>query len=180
MTRLFYRANIFKITERNDKLWHFAQAAEVSWRTAQNSALPAEHQQKSSKTQGIKVTDTTSSYDKNDIEKNKVLCAVSYISILFFLPLVACPESRFGKFHANQALILLIASVILGAAGGALYTILWALPLIPNFIKTLVDTALDIVLWAAPVAGMIFGIVNAAQGKAKEIPLIGKFNLINK
>ena len=131
-------------------------------------------------TQGIKVTDTTSSYDKNDIEKNKVLCAVSYISILFFLPLVACPESRFGKFHANQALILLIASVILGAAGGALYTILWALPLIPNFIKTFVDTALDIVLWAAPVAGMIFGIVNAAQGKAKEIPLIGKFNLINK
>lgn len=131
-------------------------------------------------TQGIKITDTTSSYDKNDIEKNKVLCAVSYISILFFLPLVACPESRFGKFHANQALILLIASVILGAAGGALYTILWALPLIPNFIKSLVDTALDIILWAGPVAGMIFGIVNAAQGKAKEIPLIGKFNLINK
>lgn len=130
--------------------------------------------------QGIKITDTTSSYDKADIEKNKVLCAVSYISILFFLPLVACPESRFGKFHANQALILLIASIILSVAGGIVYNILWALPLIPNFIKSIIDTALDVVLWAGPVAGMIFGIVNAAQGKAKEIPFIGKFNLINK
>lgn len=130
--------------------------------------------------QGIKITDTTGSYDKNDIEKNKVICAVSYVYILFFLPLVVCPESRFGKFHANQALILLIASVILGTAGSIMYTLLWALPLVPNFIKSIVDTVLDVVLWAGPVAGMIFGIVNAAQGKAREIPFIGKFNLINK
>jgi len=130
--------------------------------------------------QGINIIDSTSTFDKNDIEKNKVLCAVSYISILFFLPLVACPESRFGKFHANQALILLIASAILGAAGGVVYAVLWALPLIPDFIKTLVDAALDIVIGLLPVAGMVFGIVNAAQGKAKELPVIGKFNLVNK
>ena len=109
-----------------------------------------------------------------------MLCAVSYIYILFFLPLVACPNSRFGKFHANQALLLLIASAILSVAGGVCYGILWAIPLIPDFIKHVVDLALDIVLWAAPTAGMIFGIVNAAQGKAKEIPIIGKYNLINK
>lgn len=128
----------------------------------------------------INITDSTGQYDKTDIEQNKVICAVSYIYILFFLPLVACPNSRFGKFHANQALILLIASAILSVAGGVCYGILWAIPLVPDFIKTMVDLALDIVLWAAPTAGMIFGIVSAAQGKAKEIPLIGKFNLINK
>ncbi len=131
-------------------------------------------------TQGINIVDSTGAYDKNDIEKNKILCAISYVGVLFFLPLVACPESRFGKFHANQALILLIASAILSIAGGAAYTIIWAIPFIPDFIKQLIDTALDLVLWAAPVAAMIFGIVNAAQGKAREIPLIGKFNLINK
>ncbi len=130
--------------------------------------------------QGIKITDTTSSYDNNDIEKNKVLCAVSYISILFFLPLVACPESRFGKFHANQALILLIASIILGTAGGIVTQIWWALPLIPDFIKNITGSLLSFIFSAAPVAGMVFGIVSAAQGKAREIPLIGKFNLINK
>lgn len=131
-------------------------------------------------TQGINITDTTSSYDKADIEKNKVLCAVSYISILFFLPLVACPESRFGKFHANQALILLIASAILSVAGGIVTQVWWVLPFIPDFIKNITGSLLSFIFWAAPTAGMIFGIVNAAQGKARELPLIGKFNLINK
>lgn len=131
-------------------------------------------------TQGINITDTTSSYDKADIEKNKVLCAVSYISILFFLPLVACPESRFGKFHANQALILLIASLIIGTAGGIVTQVWWVLPFIPDFIKHVTGSLLSFIFWAAPTAGMIFGIVSAAQGKARELPLIGKFNLINK
>lgn len=126
------------------------------------------------------IKDSTGEYDKNDIEKNKFISAVAYVNILFFLPLVAAPESRFGKFHANQALILLIATTILSVAGGVLYGILWALPFIPQIIKTIADGALDIVMWGLPLAGMIFGIVNAAQGKAKEIPLIGKFNLINK
>lgn len=130
--------------------------------------------------QGINIVDSTSNFDKDDIEKNKVLCAVSYISILFFLPLVACPESRFGKFHANQALILLIASAVIGAAGGVVTQIWWALPFLPDFIKTAVGSALSFVFWAVPVAGMVFGIATAAQGKAKELPLIGKFNLINK
>lgn len=130
--------------------------------------------------QGINIVDSTSKFDKDDIEKNKILCAASYISILFFLPLVACPESRFGKFHANQALILLIASAIIGTAGSVITQIWWALPLIPDFIKTIVGSVLGFVLWAAPVAGMVFGIVTAAQGNAKELPLIGKFNLINK
>lgn len=145
-----------------------------------NTANTADNAGSANQANGINITDTTSSYDRNDIEKNKVLCAVSYISILFFLPLVACPESRFGKFHANQALILLIASTILGIGGGILYNVLWLLPLIPDFIKQIVDTLLDFILWAVPAAGMIFGIVSAAQGKAREIPFIGKFNLINK
>ncbi len=130
--------------------------------------------------QGINITDCTGSFDKEDIEKNKVLCAVAYINILFFLPLVAAPESRFGKFHANQALILLIASAIISVAGSIITNVWYALPFIPDFIKATVGAALGLVFWAGPVAGMIFGIVNAAQGKAKELPLIGKYNLINK
>ena len=128
----------------------------------------------------INIVDSTGQYDAADIEQNKVICAVSYISILFFLPLVACPNSRFGKFHANQALILLIASAIIGAAGGIAGGIIWALPLIPDALKNIVTGALNLVVSLAPTAGMIFGIVTAAQGKAKEIPFIGKFNLINK
>lgn len=145
---------------------------------AENTNTYTNNANNTTQNQGINIVDSTSSFDANDIEKNKVLCAVSYISILFFLPLVACPESRFGKFHANQALILLIASTILGAAGGIITQIWWSFPFLPDFIKTTVGSVLSLVLWAAPVAGMIFGIVNAAQGKAKELPFIGKFSLI--
>jgi hypothetical protein len=39
-------------------------------------------------------------FDQADIEKNKTMAGLAYL--LFFLPLVACPDSPFGRFHANQ------------------------------------------------------------------------------
>ena len=66
-----------------------------------------------------------------DIENNKIISGLSYLGILFFLPLVAAPNSRFGKFHANQSLVLLISSVcvqILSYAFSFFYNILpWSL-----------------------------------------------------
>jgi uncharacterized membrane protein len=48
-------------------------------------------------------------FDPADIEKNKTMAGLAYF--IFFLPLLACPDSAFGKFHANQALLLLIVSI---------------------------------------------------------------------
>ncbi len=115
-----------------------------------------------------------------DIEQNKIICAISYISILFFLPLLACPESRFGKFHANQSLILLIASSVIGVVGSIAAGLIEALFFLPDSLRTLAGGLVGLVVSAAPVAGMIFGIVTAIQGQMKEIPVIGRFNLINK
>lgn len=55
------------------------------------------------------MNDITQQFAPEDIQKNKVISALSYLGILFFLPLVAAPESRFGKFHANQSLVLMLA-----------------------------------------------------------------------
>ena len=41
----------------------------------------------------------------------KVMSALAYLWILFFLPLVVCPDSKFGRYHANQGLVLLLAAV---------------------------------------------------------------------
>lgn len=128
--------------------------------------------------QTYKFTDTTGSYDRADIEQNKVVCAISYISILFFLPLVACPNSKFGKFHANQALILLIASAIIGTVGTICNGVIEFIPFIPDFIRGISAALIGLITGIGPLAGMVFGIVNAAEGKAKELPLIGKFKLI--
>ena len=101
-----------------------------------------------------------------DITDNKVMAVLAYIGILFLIPLLAAPNSRFARFHANQGLVLFLAEVVLGAAGGVL-------GLIP-FVGWIISSAIGIVC----LAFMIIGIVNAANGKAKELPLIGSFKLI--
>ncbi len=45
-----------------------------------------------------------------DIEKNKNLAALSYVWILFLLPLLGKRHSKFCQFHAKQGLILFLLS----------------------------------------------------------------------
>jgi len=106
--------------------------------------------------------DRTNSFSPEDIAANKNISAISYLWILFFLPLIACPSSQFGKFHANQALILFIASVISGFLG-----------VIP-FIGWILSSVASLLIFIA----FIFEIVNTLQGKAIELPYIGGIQII--
>lgn len=109
---------------------------------------------------------------------NKAVNALSYTGILFFLPLVANDNQNEGKFHANQGLITLILAVVLHVVGG----VLGALTMIPlvGIIIGIVGTVFSIAAWAVQVAILIFGIVNSINGQMKQIPVIGRINLINK
>ena len=64
--------------------------------------------------------DTTAEFDSKDIADNKVMAVLAYIGILFLIPLLAAPNSRFARFHTNQGLVLFLAEVVLGTAGGVL------------------------------------------------------------
>lgn len=119
-------------------------------------------------------------YDPKDIENTKIVCAISYIGILFFIPLLAYPNSRFAKFHANQALVVLLFSTAMKMVCAFGTGVWWALPFLPSYIENLGSWAFSFAEWALPAAAVICGFVNALNGKAKEIPVIGKINLINK
>lgn len=110
--------------------------------------------------------DTTGEYDPKDIENNKVMGILAYIGILFLVPLLAAPKSKFARFHTNQGLVLFLAEIILGVAAG----ILSLIPIVGWIVRGVVGVV-GLVL-------MILGIVNAANGKAKELPVIGKFKLL--
>ena len=100
-------------------------------------------------------------FEAADIEKNKTMAGLAYL--LFFLPLISCPESRYAKFHANQGLLLLIFSI-----GGSF--VLGLIPVLGWFL-----------LLFYPIVMLVFGImglVNGFQGKAKRLPLFGKINII--
>lgn len=104
--------------------------------------------------------DTTSEYDAQDIEKNKVMAVLAYI--LFFIPLLAAKDSKFARFHTNQGLVLFL--------GGIIASVVAVIPVIGWII--------------APIAGLVItvlaviGIINALNGRAKELPVIGKFKIL--
>lgn len=99
--------------------------------------------------------------DMEDIEQNKTVAGLAYL--LFFLPLVTAPESKYGKFHANQGLILLILGIAGNFILGIIPIIGWLLvPLFGAFVLIL----------------GIMGMINGFNGRTKELPLIGKFRLI--
>lgn len=47
-----------------------------------------------------------------DVEANKTVAALSYVSVLFIVPLLAKRDSKFCQFHAKQGLVLFIAELI--------------------------------------------------------------------
>lgn len=109
-----------------------------------------------------------------DLASNKAFGILSYIGILFVLPLIFCKDSPYGKFHANQGLILFLASLIAGLAVGAVSAVLWWVP----FIGWIVGPLLSSVLGLANVGLMVVGILNAAAGEFRRLPFIGGFDLI--
>ena len=100
-------------------------------------------------------------FESEDIEKNKFFAVLAYFGVLVLVPLLAAKDSKFARFHANQGLILFICSI-------ACY-ILRNIPIIRVFVW-IINVAIFILA--------IMGIIYAAKGEAKELPIVGKFRVI--
>ena len=114
--------------------------------------------------------DATSEYDEKDINDNKVMGVLAYLGILILVPVLAAKDSKFARFHTNQGLVLFIAGLILGAITG----VLCAIPIVGC-----VAAPVALVVSIGALVLQIMGIINAATGKAKELPIIGKYRILN-
>lgn len=112
--------------------------------------------------------DHSNEFGTQDIADNKVICVLAYIPILFWLPLVTS-NTPYCKFHANQGLILLIASLVLGVATSIIGLIIGWIPILGAIITGVISlvTSLAVILL------MIYGMVCTGQGQAKELPIVG-------
>jgi len=97
-----------------------------------------------------------------EVEKTKAIAILAYF--IFFLPLLVARESTFAMFHANQGLNLLIFFIIVNIVGSFV-------PIIGWFIIGPLGNIVGFIL-------LILGIVNAAKGQMKPLPLVGKFNFL--
>ena len=97
---------------------------------------------------------------------NKLLAAISYIWILCIVTILCAKDDAFARYHANQGLVLLIANV----AATVLGFVLAFIPVVGVIISWVISIALFVL--------MILGIVNAATGKMKPLPLIGGIQIL--
>ena len=112
----------------------------------------------------LDTTDHTAEFEADDIQKNKVMGIFAYISWLVLIPIFAAKDSKWARFHANNGLILAICEIAIWIVFGLLGIIPYA-----GFIFWFLGWLCSLV----PIALSVFGIINAAKGKAKELPVIG-------
>jgi uncharacterized membrane protein len=113
--------------------------------------------------------------DASDAEKNKGMAILAYI--LFFIPLLTGDHktSPFVKYHTNQAIVLWLAAIAFFVAFTILISIF--VLIMPWRLWRLVRVIFYLLRYAPLVLG-ILGIVNAAQGQMKPLPVIGKFTIL--
>ena len=120
--------------------------------------------------------DYTASFHPDDINANKGIALVSYI--LFFIPLLVVPNSKFARFHVNQGLIVFILAIIANVINNIFNMGKWWGWRGWDFWYFTPFSVISGLLQAGIVLCIILGIVNAVNGKAVELPLVGKFRLI--
>jgi len=101
---------------------------------------------------------------KEDVEKNKMNAVLSYIGILILVPLLSddAKKSPYAKFHINQGLVLLIASIAL--------SVVWMIPVLGWLVGFVGGIAL-FVIW-------VMALIGAVNGEMKRVPILGDIELI--
>ena len=91
-------------------------------------------------------------------QPNKLLAALSYLSVLFILPFLFCKDDKFAMFHARQGAILFAITAV-GEVLGSAFGLGWIVTLMHLY-------------W------IYKGMTNANDGKVEPLPYIG--NLFSK
>jgi hypothetical protein len=121
--------------------------------------------------------------DIRDAQDNKTMSILAYI--LFFIPLLtgAHKTSAFAKYHTNQGTVLFLFSLGVSIIFGILSAIITAI-FTASYAWGAMLTIASIfgVIWLlyglCVTALCVVGIVNAAQGRMKPLPLIGRITII--
>ena len=96
--------------------------------------------------------------ENKEVQEGKIWAIISYIPILFLAPLLVKKDNKFALYHAKQGLML---------------TIVWVIFIVITAI--LIWVPIRILCWIAFLILLIIGIVNAATGKYKPLPVVGQY-----
>ena len=107
------------------------------------------------------IDDYSDEMDADDVSRNKLMAVLAYIGPLVIVPLLVAKDSKFAKFHTNQGLILFLVAIVCSLLA-----------------------KLKVIGWLFSVCGAVVfilavvGIIYACQGKAKELPVVGNWQIL--
>ena len=97
---------------------------------------------------------STPSAPKKDTEE-RILAALSYLGILFLIPMLVRKDNEFCKYHVRQGIVLFAIDVLLSF----------------GFLHAWVGAVLSFIIFIVS----IIAIVRTLQGVKWELPLVGKY-----
>ena len=120
--------------------------------------------------------------DELDAEEHRVVAILGYL--VFMLPLVFAPKSKFARFHANQALLVFLCGAALLVAAMALKVVNFIVGTHLTFVADILNIvsclayAILVIFGIGVAALALMGIINASNGEKNELPVVGKVTLI--
>jgi uncharacterized membrane protein len=90
------------------------------------------------------------------------------------VPLIAAKDSPFARYHTNQGLVLFLAWLVLSIG---VYIVSMIFYIIPGLGYVLAQI-LNLAVLGAGLALMIMGIMAAAKGEMKPLPIIGNITIL--
>ena len=128
--------------------------------------------------------DTTGEYDPAEIQGGKGMSVLAYLGILCLIPLFAAKANRFVQFHVRQGFTLFVAGValeIINLLAGLIFRAKETYWYWTYYVHTWPYYIFAFICWIGFIliaVLSIIGIVNACKGKAKELPITGKIDLL--
>jgi len=131
--------------------------------------------------------DSTDDYDKKDIESNKGLAMISYLGPLALIPFLVSKDSKFVVYHAKQGLNLFVIEIIFSIFSYFLTSVIQVPKICTLWGETTYECGAITPWWITLPIGLVevvtfiialSGFIYAYQGKAKELPILGKLKII--
>ncbi|MBQ2940401.1 MAG: hypothetical protein IJE00_08540 [Clostridia bacterium] len=104
--------------------------------------------------------------------KKMIMGILSYIWILFLIPLFVEKEDKAIRAHAKNGIVIFVASFLLGLIVNLIGLVFGWIPVVGAIIGAILSV-ISWVLWVAGVAAMAYGIYLSVTGKdASSFPVV--------
>lgn len=162
---------------------------EVQAQPAQQAQEPQQAQQ--TQTEQIPTEQVTVAPAADDVAANKGIAWLAYMGLLLLIPMLAKKDSKYCEYHVRQGVTLCAAAIAYCIAANILLLIIGAV--FPGhitygyFYSYYTNSAVYTLFSVIFSLGYIFfavisiiGIVNAATGKEKKLPVFGSIKIFDK